>query len=115
MMHLQMIGLAGAIAVGSRLLARLEPADRSWQIRWQTALTAFVVPPLFLMATAIAIVAMGTSGTPHWEGKLSFTVAAGFVAIAALLWAATCLASGKDAATDKTVSTEIYLCGCQAR
>ncbi len=86
MMHLQMIGLASAIAIGSRLLACIEPADKSWQVRWQTALTAFVVPPLFLMATAIAIVAMGTNGISHWEGKVSFTIAVGFVAVAALLW-----------------------------
>lgn len=86
MMHLQMIGLAGAISVSSRLLARIKPADISWQIRWQTTLTAFVVPPLFLMATAIAIVAMGMSDTPRWEGELSFTVAAGFVVAAATLW-----------------------------
>ena len=86
MMHLHMIGLALAIAIGIRLLARLEMKAVSWQTRWQTALTAFVVPPLFLMATAVAIVAMGTSGSPLWEGWLSFAIAAGFVAVAAVLW-----------------------------
>ncbi len=86
MMHLQMIGLACAIAIGSRLLAQIKPADANWQIRWQSALTAFVVPPLFLLATAIAIVAMGTSSLPRWEGGVSFTIAAGFVAAAATLW-----------------------------
>ncbi|MGB3766830.1 MAG: M56 family metallopeptidase [Phormidesmis sp.] len=86
MMHLQMIGLACAIAIGSRLLAQIKPADASWQIRWQSALTAFVVPPLFLLATAIAIVAMGTNSIPRWEGGVSFAIAAGFVAAAATLW-----------------------------
>lgn len=86
MMHLQMIGLALAIAVGIRLLARIEMVEVSWQTRWQTALTAFVVPPLFLMATAVAIVAMGTSGSSVWEGWLSFMIAAAFVTVAVLLW-----------------------------
>lgn len=86
MMHLQMIALAGAIAFGSRLLVRIAPVEASWQTRWQTALTAFVVPPLFLLATAVAIVAMGTSGTPLWEGWLSWVISLTFVGAAASLW-----------------------------
>ena len=86
MMHLHMIGIAGAIAVISRLAIQTQSVEASWQERWQTALTAFVVPPLFLIATAVAIVTMGTSGSSRWEGLLSFVLAAGFVLAAIALW-----------------------------
>ena len=84
-MHLQMIGLAAAIAIGIRLLIRLAPDKADWGARWRTALTLFITPPLLMLATAIAIVAMGTSGLPRWEGWLSFAIAIGF-AIAATFW-----------------------------
>lgn len=84
-MHLQMIGLAAAIAIGIRLLIRLAPDKADWGTRWRTALTLFITPPLLMLATAIAIVAMGTSGLPRWEGWLSFAIAIGF-AIAATFW-----------------------------
>ena len=86
MMHLQMIALALAIAFGSRWIARIAPSDESWQTRWRTALMAFVVPPMFLLATAVSIVAMGTSATLVWEGWLSWLLSAAFVTAAASLW-----------------------------
>ncbi len=96
MMHLQMIGLALAIAVTTRLIAGDRSAEAmsvragssySWQSRWHSTLTAFVVPPLLLVATAVAVVAMGISTAHPWEGKLSYALAVGFLAAAIALWA----------------------------
>lgn len=85
MMHLHMIGLAGAIAISCRFLGR--PTEQShWQMRWHRALIAFVVPPLLLLATAVAIVTMGTSTAFAWEGRLSYGLAFGFVVVAVGLW-----------------------------
>ncbi len=96
MMHLQMIGLALAIAVMTRLVASNRSAEAmsvrsgsiySWQLRWHRTLTAFVVPPLLLVATAVAVVAMGISTAHPWEGKLSYALAVGFLTGAIALWA----------------------------
>ena len=86
MMHLHMIGLAGAIAVGCRLWGR--PTDQSarWQLRWHRALIAFVVPPLLLLATAVAVVTMGTTTIYAWEGYLSYFLSLRFVMIALGRW-----------------------------
>lgn len=85
-MHLHMIGIAIAIAVITRLLVQMKSAEASWQDRWQTALTAFVVPPLLLMTTAIAIIAMDVSSLPQWEGQLSFDLSIIFAIAASALW-----------------------------
>ncbi|WP_205879027.1 M56 family metallopeptidase [Leptolyngbya sp. BC1307] len=87
MMHLQLIGLAAAIAVVSRLLSHPVPLDCSWQTRWHRALTAFVVPPLLLLATAVSIITMGADSAYLWEGRLSFALSTGFLALAGGLWA----------------------------
>ncbi len=95
MMHLNMIGIAVAIALIIRLTS--SPAEKigvsltsqlpSWQGRWHRSLIAFVVPPLLLLTTAVAVVAMGiNTGHHHWEGQISYGLALGFVAIAALKW-----------------------------
>lgn len=86
MMHLQMIGLAGMIAISCRSLGR--PTDQSdrWQLRWHRALLAFVVPPLLLLATAVAVVTMGTSTAYAWEGLLSYGLALSFVIVAMGRW-----------------------------
>ena len=86
MMHLHMIGIAVAIAFITRLFVCKRSVSDSWQTRWQTALLAFVVPPLFLMATAVAILAMGNSGAPLWEGWLSSGLALGFGLFAVGTW-----------------------------
>ncbi len=87
MMHLQLIGLAVAIAVVSRLLSHPVPLDCSWQTRWHRTLTAFVVPPLLLLATAVSIITMGTDSAYLWEGRLSFALSTVFLALAGGLWA----------------------------
>ncbi len=86
MMHLQMMGVAGAIAVFSRLLSHPANLDCSWQTRWHRTLTAFVVPPLLLLATTVSIVTMGSDSAYLWEGQLSFGLSTGFLALAGGLW-----------------------------
>ncbi|MGB3295448.1 MAG: M56 family metallopeptidase [Phormidesmis sp.] len=86
MMHLHMIGLAGAIAICCRLLGRPTAESNRWQSRWHRALIAFVVPPLLLLATAVAIITMGTSTAYAWEGRLSYGLGLGFVVMAMGRW-----------------------------
>ncbi len=87
MMHLHMIGIAVVAAVTGRLLYRQVGISHCWQTRWHLALTAFVVPPLLLLATAVSILAMGVGGTPHvWEGTLSYGLSLAFVLVGLGLW-----------------------------
>ena len=86
MMHLHMIGLAGAIAISCRLLGRPTDQSNRWQMRWHRALIAFVVPPLLLLATAVAIITMGTSTAYAWEGQLSYGLAISFIVMAMGRW-----------------------------
>lgn len=91
MMHVHMIGLAVVIAIAVRRLnpptvqEKLSPT--TWQSRWHRAVTAFVVPPLFLLTTAVAIVVMGELSCHIWEGWLSYLTALLFVAFAVRIWA----------------------------
>lgn len=87
MMHLHMIEIAVVVAVLGRLLYRQVGALRCWQTRWHIALTAFVVPPLLLLATAVSILAMGIGEAAYaWEGPLSYGLSLAFVLVALGLW-----------------------------
>lgn len=87
MMHWHMIEIAVVVAVLGRLLYRQISVSRCWQTRWHLALTAFVVPPLLLVATAVSILVMGVGGMPHsWEGPLSYGLSLAFVLGASMLW-----------------------------
>ena len=95
MMHLHMIGIAIAIAILIRLISNssekkkigFAPQPLSWQKRWHRSLVAFVVPPLLLLTTAIAVIAMGLrTGHRHWEGQISYGLALIFMAVAMLKW-----------------------------
>jgi Zn-dependent protease with chaperone function len=95
MMHIQMIGLAVAIALLSRwaIGRQICQCQRNWSHRWHWALIAFVMPSLLLLATAFAIALMGTSATHPWESQLSYGLALSFLGLAisrwmALAWAA---------------------------
>lgn len=59
-MHLVML----AIVISASFLSRLywQRGDRCWTQRWKHALAAFLLPPLCLITTAIAILCMGTHG-----------------------------------------------------
>ncbi|ACB51163.1 conserved hypothetical protein [Crocosphaera subtropica ATCC 51142] len=58
-MHLMMILTALALAVGIRLIDSLCCYSMS---RWQRSLIAFILPPLLLLMTAIAVISMGYHG-----------------------------------------------------
>ncbi len=91
MMHVHMIVVAIAIALFLRLLSSATAlssqfATQNWQSRWTRSLSAFVVPPLFLLMTAIAVVIMGYSSCHEWEGYLSYGISISFVLLAIALW-----------------------------
>ncbi len=84
-MHLLMLlaalGLAWWIRVGNFELAK------TWTHRWQNALRRFLLPPLLMLMSAIAILCMGTHGHMvwGWEGFLSYWLAVGGVSLAITL------------------------------
>lgn len=91
MMHIQMIGLAVAIAVFSRwaighFQMNLAQLESNWSTRWHWALIAFVMPPLLLIATAFSIAFMGTSAAHLWESQLSYGLSLSFLGLAASRW-----------------------------
>ena len=88
MMHLQMIGLSLLIAILARILSQfLLAPSHQWSYRWTRTLTAFVAPPLLLLTTAIAIVAMGFNSAHHLDGWFSYLLSLSFILIALTLWA----------------------------
>lgn len=84
-MHLLMIGLVLTVAWSLRVW--WQPGG-AWAERWQRALEQFLLPPLLLLVTAIAVIFMGPHGrmVGWWEGWLSYGLAIGFLSLAALLW-----------------------------
>lgn len=63
-------------------LRRVEPeAGTSWAERWQRTLTLFLLPPLLLVSSAIAVFWMGPHGQMvwSWEGWLSYGIAICFL------------------------------------
>jgi Zn-dependent protease with chaperone function len=77
-----------AIAWGIRcteFTARGSWAD-SWTNRWQQTLALFLLPPLLLMTSAIAVFWMGPHGQMvwAWEGWLSYGLGISFLGFAAL-------------------------------
>jgi Zn-dependent protease with chaperone function len=85
-MHLLMIvtGLAIAWCVRSH---RLELAD-TWTERWQRALAMFLIPPLLLLMTTIAVICMGPHGRMvlGWEGWLCYELAIAILCLTGLCW-----------------------------
>ena len=85
-MHLSLFLLAGAIACLSRSFRF--PVGTTWSTRWRNTLSAFLLPPLLMLMTAIAVLCMGTEGRMlglpvGWIGYLlafsCFGVAAGLL------------------------------------
>lgn len=60
-------------------------ASGHWVDRWQRALVCFLLPPLLLILTAIAVVCMGPHGRMVllWEGWVCYGLAIGFLVLAA--------------------------------
>jgi Zn-dependent protease with chaperone function len=60
----------------------------TWSDRWQGTLSGFLLPPLLLFASAIAVIWMGPHGRMvwWWEGWLSYLLAIGFGLWAAIWW-----------------------------
>ena len=85
-MHLSLLALTLAIAIGLRLLptAPTTSTPRPWPTAWQNSLWRFAVPPLLLLSTCLAIVLMGRPGS-MWGMPVhnrGFLLALGFLAIA---------------------------------
>lgn len=83
-MHL--ILLLGILGLAWELRRTGSTAGTSWAERWQQTLTLFLVPPLLLVTSAIAVLWMGPHGQMvwSWEGWLSYDVAIGFLGFAAV-------------------------------
>ncbi|MFQ4135571.1 M56 family peptidase [Nodosilinea sp. PGN35] len=60
-MHISLLALMVGVAVLWRW--RWQPTAGSWQTRWQTALSAFCLPPLMVLLAAGVVIAMGHHGT----------------------------------------------------
>jgi hypothetical protein len=85
MTHLVMLVVGIGLAWSCRTLAA--PVRGPWSKRWQHALTAFLLSPLLLLITALAVIWMGPQGqmAGHWQGWISDALAWGFLAGAGLL------------------------------
>ncbi|WP_310485849.1 M56 family metallopeptidase [Chamaesiphon sp. VAR_48_metabat_403] len=86
-MHLIVLLTIFAVAWGLRYT--WAGTDRvSWIDRWQRTLAIFLLPPLLLFTSAIAIIWMGPHGRMVWVGNdwLSYCVGIGFLGFAALSW-----------------------------
>jgi len=83
-MHLLMILIALGLA-GSLRLGWSEPTG-SWLERWQRALLFFLLPPLLLLMTGLAVVWMGPQGQMVWPGEGWFSYG---LALVLLAWAGT--------------------------
>jgi len=87
MMHAQMIVFAIAVAYLSRWVNQRWPRDLSSDtVGWARTLSAFIAPPLFLLMTAVAIVAMGPFSMVPIEGWLSYGISLAFVLGAVGCW-----------------------------
>jgi Zn-dependent protease with chaperone function len=60
-MHLSILFCTVAVAVVIRL--GWSKSTQTWAIRWQHALTAFLLPPLLLLTSSITVLVMGHHGT----------------------------------------------------
>lgn len=95
MMHLHLLGIAVAVSVLIRLIAQSTDCSTQsvvqptlmWPRRWHGALIAFLVPPLLLLTSAIAVVIMGYSTTHPWDGQLSYGISLALVLVAIAIWA----------------------------
>lgn len=85
-MHLIM--LCAAIAVAWAVRAGWFAVEGSWDRRWQRALMTFLLPPMLLLTTAVAVCWMGPRGemVRWWEGWGIYGLASGFLTVAIVIW-----------------------------
>ena len=76
------------LALAWRLRYTWSETGASWSQRWDRTLAIFLLPPLLLFTSAIAIILMGPHGRMVWVGNdwLSYDLAIGFLGFAALYW-----------------------------
>jgi Zn-dependent protease with chaperone function len=81
---LTIIGLAWGIRYGWNRADECGAIDRAWERN----LASFLLPPLLLLTSAIAIVWMGPHGRMVWVGNdwLSYDLAIGFLVVAGYRW-----------------------------
>lgn len=86
-MHLVVLFAIFALAWGLRYTWS-ETTATTWNDRWERILTIFLLPPLLLFTSAIAIIWMGPHGRMVWVGNdwLSYDLAIGFLGVATLSW-----------------------------
>ena len=84
-MHLMMIVISLSLAWGLRLIPIT--SQGTWENRWQRSLFSFLVSPLILVTTALAIVFMGAEGSMLGfpASGLSYGLAITFLLIALIL------------------------------
>jgi Zn-dependent protease with chaperone function len=85
-MHLLMVLTGLAIAWCVRL-HQVEPTG-TWAERWQRTLAVFLIPPLLLLMTTIAVICMGPYGRMvwKWEGWLCYEMAIVTLCLTGLCW-----------------------------
>jgi hypothetical protein len=81
-MHLLL--LLGTLCIAWGLRATWVPSRGTWRNRWQQALELFLLPPLLLLMSAIAILCMSTHGHMvwGWEGEFSYRLSQGILLVA---------------------------------
>jgi Zn-dependent protease with chaperone function len=84
-MHFLM--LLAALGLAWRIRKSDLERQETWNHRWQDAIKRFLLPPLLMLMSAIAILCMGTHGHMvwGWEGFLSYGLAIGSVSFAIAL------------------------------
>ena len=85
-MHLIMIVIALCLAWGLRLIPLT--SQGTWENRWHKSLFSFLVSPLILVTTALAIFLMGTEGSMLGlpASGLSYGLAVTFLVITLIFW-----------------------------
>ena len=84
-MHLMMIMIALALAWGLRIIPL--SSDGTWENRWRRSLFSFLISPLILISTALAIIFMGPEGSMLGfpASRLSYGLAVAFLLITLIL------------------------------
>lgn len=82
-MHLSLLVMAVAIAVCTRIFWSCRKDASTWANRWQQSISAFLLAPLLLITTAIAVLCMGTQGQMLGipVGWIGYLLALGFLGL----------------------------------